>query len=153
VGELLARGAAEAQEALRSVLMRRERWEDRMMAVIERHQVQPYAAGVSDCFTMTMECVEAVIGERPFRSVRYKTDAGAAKAMLKRGFADLGEAMASAFPEQPRGLARRGDIALIPVEKGFGVALGVVVGGGIAWRGQAITILPMSAASGFHAVG
>jgi hypothetical protein len=134
-------------------LIRLEGWEDRMLAVIARHGAQPYAAGVSDCWTMAMDCVEAITGARPYRGVRYATDAGAAKAMLKRGFQDLGQAIAAEFPAIGRGLARRGDLALIPVERGFGVAAGIVVGGGIAWRSVELRILPVAVATAFHEVG
>ena len=134
-------------------MQRLEGWEDRMLAVVAAHQARPYEAGRSDCFVMAMECVEAVTGERPFADVSYSTDLGAARALRRRGFADLGEAMASLFPAVPRAFAHRGDIALIPVEAGFGVALGVVCAGGIAWRSSELVVLPMTAASGFVAVG
>jgi hypothetical protein len=121
------------------------------MAAIEHHRAQPYQAGVSDCFMMAMDAIEAVTGKRFYPDVSYTTDAGAAKQMKKRKFATLGEAISAVLPEREAGHVMRGDIALLQVDTG--IALGVVVGGGIAWRSDRVKILPMSEAIGFRAVG
>lgn len=130
--------------------MRRDGWEDRLHAVVERHRGQPYAAGVSDCFTMAMEAVEAVTGRRPYASVRYRSDARGFAIMKKKGFADLREAVAAIFLERPRAMAMRGDIAVL--DGTAGPTLGVVLNGGIAWKNRDVAILPLSAAVAVYAV-
>jgi hypothetical protein len=45
---------------------------------------------------------------------------------------------------------QRGDVALLQVDTG--IALGVVAGGGIAWRSDSVKILPLSTALSFLAV-
>jgi hypothetical protein len=132
------------------VLMRVENWDMALMDVIERHQGAPYSAGVSDCFTMAMECIEAVTGVRPYANVKYRTDAKGAAIMRKRGFKGLDEAVAALFPDRPRGFVMRGDIAVM--DGTAGPTLGIVISGGVAWKNDRVRVLPLGEAVRFFAV-
>ncbi|TPM59160.1 hypothetical protein FJ959_09840 [Mesorhizobium sp. B2-2-4] len=90
-------------------------WDRRLARVTEKHLAMPGVWGVSDCLQTDGEAVEAVIGANPFAEVagRYKTEAGAARLLRKRGFANVEEALASLFPKMPRLMARRGDLAVV----------------------------------------
>ncbi len=131
--------------------MRLDGWEVAALDLLTRHASAPYEAGVTDCWQMACETVAAITGRRPYAGVTYRTDAGAAKAMRKRGFSTPGAAMAAHLPERPAGHAMRGDIAVIPTEAGD--TLGVVWGAVIMVRvGHALEQRPLSAASRILAV-
>lgn len=133
--------------------MRKDGWEDRLLAVIERHGAAAYVPCVSDCWTMAMEAAEAVTGIRPYASVRYTTDAGALRAMSRRGFAALREAVAAVYAERPAGHWQRGDIAVVAAPTKTGDTLGLVYGPIILCReGHALRQLPLSAATAVFAV-
>lgn len=107
-------------------------WEDAVLAVIERHRALPYAAGEADCFVLCMDAIEAMTGTRPYADVRYRSDRGALRQLARRGFARLGDAIGALYPERPRGLARRGDIAVLTSDRGD--TLGLVWGGVVICR-------------------
>lgn len=131
--------------------MRVRGWEDAVLAVIERHRAQPYAAGKADCFVLCMEAVEAMTGTRPYADVRYQTDRGALRQLTRRGFARLGDAIGALFPERPRGLAQRGDIAVLTSDRGD--TLGLVWGGVVICRiGDAIGHASLASARVIYAI-
>lgn len=104
--------------------MRREDWPERLIETIGRHDRLPFGWGSSDCYLLPIDCVLAMTGAEPWPDVRgtYASEQGAAKQMRSRGFADLGEAFASAFAEIPVSLAGRGDLGLVAVPEGSGLA-------------------------------
>jgi hypothetical protein len=94
--------------------MRLPNWERRLKAALQKHMAMPAEWGVSDCYQLADDCVEAVTGERMHESsLGYKTEAGAAKKLIKRGFANVGEAFAARFEDVPVSLAQRGDLGII----------------------------------------
>lgn len=116
--------------------MRQPGWERRLNAAVQKHMALPAEWGVSDCYQIADDCVEAVIGERMHVDhLGYKTEAGAARKLRKRGFADVGEAFAARFSEVPPSLAQRGDIGVI--ERDGKVYGGVFTSIGFAARGEA----------------
>lgn len=130
--------------------MRIDQWDDNLMSVIMGHEARPYEAGSSDCWTMAMESIAAVTGVRPYADVKYKTDARGVAIMRKRGFETIGQAIGAVLSPRDKGHVQRGDIALLEVDTG--IALCVVVGGGIAWRSDTVKLLPMTSALSFLAV-
>lgn len=97
--------------------MRQPNWERRLTAVVQKHMDMPASWGTSDCYQFPDDAVEALTGERMHRaSFGYSTEAGAAKKLRKRGFANVGEAFAARFPEISPSLAQRGDIGVIERE-------------------------------------
>ena len=131
--------------------MRVSGWEDAVLAVIERHSATPYAAGSADCFVMAMDAIEALTGTRPYAQVRYRSDKGALLQLARRGFPRLGDAIGALFPERPRGLAQRGDIAVLNSDKGD--TLGIVWGGVVVCRvGHAVSQAPLAGARIIYAI-
>lgn len=88
-------------------------WEARLHDVIEHHRKLPSKFGVSDCYLICDDAVEAVTGERLYPGVYYTSEMGAAKELLARGFKDVGEAFASKLERVAPSLAHRGDIGVI----------------------------------------
>lgn len=112
--------------------MKQPGWEKRLNAVIERHMALPSQYGVSDCFLMPMDAVEAVTGIRHFPEDRaYKSEVGAAKRLRKRGFATVEDAFASLFETVSQLSAERGDIGVVEIA-------GVVCGGVFTVLGFAV---------------
>ncbi len=109
-------------------------WEARLSAYIAERAEMPFQWGVNDCALFGAGAVHALTGEdfgKPWRG-KYSTEAGAAKALKRRGFDDvagpftqaLGEPVAAAF-------ARRGDIV------SDGANLGVMWAPGALFVGEA----------------
>lgn len=89
-------------------------WEKRLKAVVEKHMALPSVYGVSDCYIITDDAVEAVIGEQMYKGVRnYKTETGAAKKLHQHGFETVEDAFAAKFEIIPASLAQRGDIGVV----------------------------------------
>ena len=89
-------------------------WESRLSRVIERHDAMPFNYGRSDCFVFVADVVEALTGVRIFAgSRRYKTEAGAARMLRRKGFETVADAFGSLFEEVPVALALRGDIGVV----------------------------------------
>ena len=131
--------------------MRLSGWEDRVLAVVERHRALPYAAGEADCFVLCMDAIEAMTGARPYADVRYRSDKGALRQLSKRGFVRLGDAIGALYPERPRGLAQRGDIAVMNSDRGD--TLGIVWGGVVICRiGDAVGQASLASARIVYAI-
>ena len=118
-------------------------WEARLSAFVAERVAMPFEWGVNDCGLFAAGVIDAVTGEdfgKPWRG-KYKTEAGAAKALKRRGFDDVtgpvtqavGEPVAPAF-------ARRGDIVSEGQNLGVmwaGGALFLSEGGLVLFRGLA----------------
>lgn len=88
-------------------------WENRLNAVIKKHQALPSQYGVSDCYLIADDAVEAVTGERMFPDIEYSNEIGAAKELRRHGFITVQDAFASKFEEIAPSLAHRGDVGII----------------------------------------
>jgi hypothetical protein len=94
--------------------MRPEGWEDRLLEEVERHGDLPFEYGVSDCITFAVDCAKAITGTDVMEHRRnYENQIGAAKALRREGFNDVGDFLASEFEEIPPALAGRGDLGVI----------------------------------------
>lgn len=123
--------------------MRREDWFERLSEAIDAHRNVPFQYGKADCLHFPLECVTAMTGET-FDLPNYKTEGGAAKALMKAGFISVGDALASRFQEIPPALAGRGD--LVEAMNGNQVAGGVCVGMEVVCKTEAGNVLlPRSA--------
>jgi hypothetical protein len=110
-------------------------WEQRLNAVVAKHQALPGEWGKSDCWIMAMDAVEAVTGERILPHLqRYSTEAEGYKVFRKAGYLEtVEEALASAFGEPIAPvLAQRGDLGVI--ERDGRVSCGVFTSIGFAVR-------------------
>jgi hypothetical protein len=98
-------------------ITRRDDWVTRLNAVTEAHRRVAPVWGVSDCLLAAMDVVAAMTGHDPVADIRgtYSTEAGAAKILLKRGYADVEYALADNFPHIGRLMARRGDLAVVEI--------------------------------------
>lgn len=104
--------------------MRVEDWPARLAEVIARHERLPARYGVSDCFTFPMDVVAALTGDDPWGDARdYETEGEAARALVARGFDDVGDAFAAVLKEIPNAFAGRGDIGVVEID---GTVYGVV---------------------------
>lgn len=93
-------------------MSRFEDWPQRLAVCIDQHKDKPFAWGTHDCVTFAAACVEAITGVNKLADigVTWSTELGAARAIKRLGFDNLGDAVASVLPEKARG--QRGDIVL-----------------------------------------
>lgn len=109
-------------------------WRARFAAEMDRQRREAFAWGTQDC-ALGLACgaVEALTGKdlRIGWRGKYKTPAGAVKALLAKGHANLADAIAATLPETPPAFARVGDIGLIEVDGALGQALCVVDASGL----------------------
>lgn len=102
--------------------MRLPGWENRLTALIERHLALPPEYGVSDCFVIADDGVEACLGQRLHELAgqkpvsAYKSELGAARLLRRRGFNAVSNAFGSVFEEVAPALAQRGDIGVVDHE-------------------------------------
>lgn len=111
-------------------LTRRPDWRARLHAEIEAHRREVFAWGARDCaLGLAAGAVEAMTGTDLRRGWRgkYRTAAGALRALRASGYETLGDAAAAVLPEVHPAFARDGDLALI--EEGEIGALAIFNGG------------------------
>lgn len=96
--------------------MRVPGWEGRLAAYIEAAQTEPFAWGSHDCALWAATWVQICTGGDYVSDWRgkYKTEAGAARLMLKRGYAGVEAIADDHLEEKPVRLAMRGDLVLHP---------------------------------------
>ena len=128
-------------------------WVKRLNAVVAKHLALPSQYGVSDCYIIADDGVEAVTGERMYAgALGYKTEAGAARKLRQHGFETVRDAFAAKFEEIPVALAQRGDIGVI--DRDGVLSGGVFTGVGFMTRGVgAVEFVPASAVSHAFKVG
>lgn len=120
-------------------------WEKRLKAAIGKHQALPSQYGLSDCYLLPDDAVEAVTGSTMYGAAarRYKTPAGAAKQLRRRGFETVEDAFRAKFVEIAPSLAQRGDIGVI--DSDGEICGGVFTAIGFAVRDErAVVFLPIS---------
>ncbi len=120
-------------------------WEKRLKAVIAKHQALPSQYGLSDCYLLPDDAVEAVIGSTMYGAAarRYKTPTGAAKQLRRRGFETVENAFRAKFTEIAPSLAQRGDIGV--VDSNGEICGGVFTAIGFAVRDErSVLFLPVS---------
>ena len=90
-------------------------WDRRLARVTEKHLRLPGEWGVSDCGLTVGEAVEAVTGVNPLAEFigRYSTEAGAARIMKRKGWANMEDVLASFFGPVNRLKAQRGDVGVV----------------------------------------
>lgn len=113
--------------------MRHPEWESRLNGVVAKHQALPGEWGVSDCWTLSMDAVEAVQGKRILPKLsRYKSEAAGYRVFAKAGFKTVEEALASVLEPVPVLMAQRGDVGVI--EREGVISSGVFTSAGFAVR-------------------
>ncbi|MBZ9873497.1 hypothetical protein LB542_21940 [Mesorhizobium sp. BR1-1-9] len=107
-------------------------WDRRLARVVNQHSRTPGEWGVSDCLLTVMDAVIATTGFDPAEDIRgaYKTEAGAARILRKRGFTDVEQALTSLFPPVATLMAQRGDVGV--VERNGALSCGFVCDRGFA---------------------
>lgn len=111
-------------------LTRRPDWRARLQVEIEAHRREAFSWGARDCaLGLAAGVVEAMTGTdlRDGWRGKYRTAAGALRALRAAGYDGLGDAAAGVLPEVHPAFARDGDLALI--EEGEIGALAVFNGG------------------------
>lgn len=120
-------------------------WEARLDVVVAKHQAFPGEWGLSDCYVIPDDAVEALTGARMYPKARaYKTEAGAAKQLRKHGFENVAEAFAAKFPGVPPILAQRGDIGVIERDGQFSGGVFTSIGFMTRAHGYPVEFLPVS---------
>ena len=122
--------------------MRHPDWEERLNAVVAKHQAMPGEWGKSDCWTLTMDAIRAVRGKGILTKLgKYKSEAAGYRVFAKAGFKTVEEALASVLEPVPVLMAQRGDVGVI--ERDGVISSGVFTSAGFAVRtiyGHAETI-------------
>ena len=122
--------------------MRHPDWEERLNAVVAKHQAVPGEWGKSDCWTLTMDAIRAVRGKGVLTKLaKYKSEAAGYRVFAKAGFKTVEEALASVLEPVPVLMAQRGDVGVI--ERDGVISSGVFTSAGFAVRtiyGHAETI-------------
>lgn len=115
-------------------MQRRNDWKPLLRAYLAAQAEAPFAYGSADCGAFAGGAVEAMTGENPHAKVagKYKTMAGALRALKRLGHDDHVAYAASLLTEIEPLYAAFGDIAV--VDSPEGPALGVVVGAHIEVR-------------------
>lgn len=90
-------------------------WDRRLARAVDRHVDIPGEWGKADCLLTCADIVEAITGVDPAADIRgkYKTEAGAARLLRRRGCSDVGEALAALFPTEAVLMAQRGDLGVV----------------------------------------
>ena len=132
--------------------MRHPDWLKRLNDVVAKHQALPAQYGVSDCYLIADDAVEAVTGSFMHGEAarRYTSPAGAAKQLRKRGFKSVRDAFAARFTEIPVLLAQRGDIGVY--DNNGEISGGVFTSVGFMVRGEQgiVFLLPTAALAAFR---
>jgi len=115
-------------------MKRLDDWKPRLRQYLAERAETPFVYGSADCGAFAGGAVEAMTGTNPLASVagKYKTMAGALRALKRKGYEDHVAYAASVLTEIDPLFASFGDIAVVPTEEG--PALGVVVGAHIEVR-------------------
>jgi hypothetical protein len=109
----------------RPVLVRLDRWPERLSMFLQERKAVPYAYGTNDCCSIVQDCILAITGTDVFPGVvRPTTQVGAARFLLERGFRtpeDLADALLEPLPTP--NLAQRGDVVSFEIEGEFHLAI------------------------------
>lgn len=137
-------------------LRRRHGWRPALFATLDRFRAEPFTwDGEHDCGMFFADCIEAMTGvdiAAPLRG-KYRSKAGAFRALRNLGFDDHVDYVASILPavENPA-LARVGDGAV--VASGDGPALAIVIGAQIAcYAPEGLGFVPFGSAVRAFRVG
>jgi hypothetical protein len=120
-------------------------WDRRLARLVPDIVATPGVWGKTDCLLTVMDVVREITGVDPAADIRgnYKTEAGAARILRRRGFADVEAALASLFPEIGRLMAQRGDVGV--VEQGALLSCGFICDRGFVARTEAgVLVLPQT---------
>ena len=94
--------------------MRVKGWERALLDVVARHRAQPFAWGVSDCFTLPLDAIIAITGADPWPGLHdYDSRLAAARCLKLEGYTTLADAFEDQFPEIEVPFAQRGDVGVI----------------------------------------
>lgn len=102
--------------------MRRSDWESALSAYLAERRGASIEWGVFDCAQFAGRAVEAMTGVNPIAEYRYKSEAGAWRAIKRFGFDSLASAVDAKFEQVPLAMARRGDLVM------HDGALGICIG-------------------------
>lgn len=108
---------------------------DALNAAVEHHSSLPFEWGKSDCFISSTDAAHGAHGNEMFKAFRkYKTEAGAYKALRKQGCETVADFFAKHLREIPPFQAQRGDLGTI--RRGDVIAAGVFTSAGFAVKGE-----------------
>lgn len=100
-------------------------WETALGRYLGSVEREPFAFGTHDCALFSANAVLAMTGEDPASEFRgkYRSQAGAVRAVRQAGYDDLAAVMDTKFPTVEIGYAKRGDVVM------HDGSLGIVMGG------------------------
>ncbi len=94
--------------------VRQPDWEQALADYLAAHGAAVFTWGTCDCAMFAAGAVAAMTGTDPAADIRgrYKSQAGAARAIKHAGFANLSEWVSAKFQEVPPAWAYRGDLVM-----------------------------------------
>lgn len=96
------------------ILTRAPGWDRALPLVIGKHMALPGEWGVSDCWMLTLDAVEAVTGTSILPHLRrYRTEAGGYRLFARHGLTTLEQALATVLQPVGRLSAQRGDVGVV----------------------------------------
>lgn len=95
-------------------MVRLSNWEARLAAYLEGRAGASLVWGKCDCCLFAAGAVEAMTGQDPMPEFRgkYRSQAGAFRALRTIGAGDLASTLSAKFEGRPIGHARRGDLVM-----------------------------------------
>lgn len=112
-------------------MIRLDDWDERLAGVLERHAALPGAWGVSDCWIMAADAIEAMTGAPFMPKLRgYDSEKAGYRLFARHRFKTVLEAFQSVLEPVAPLQAMRGDIAIVSGPNG--PSCGVVTMAGIA---------------------
>ena len=127
--------------------MRLDGWEEALDAVVRAAGERPFAYGAHDCCRFAAECVDAITGGDYLKrlSAEYHDEASMLAYLAATGGVQLAAMQWLGAGDERWSQARRGDVCLVPTERGDG--LGVCVGDRIAVAADhGLALYPLTAA-------
>lgn len=115
-------------------LIRHAKWRADLAAEMDRQRKEPFEWGKNDCLIgLAIGVIRALTGEDWSSKVdiKYKTAAGAQRALLKHGYKNLTELLRDHLPEAHPVNADIGDLVIVEVDGYAMQALGVMDFSGI----------------------
>lgn len=118
-----------------SGLVRHPDWQTRLIAYLSSVAARPFEPGHHDCMLFVAGCIEAMTGTDLAKGFRgYRSLAEGQRLLVRRGYRDHVDLVASLLEECPVPLARRGDVAVL--EEGPARSVGLVQGARVYVLGE-----------------
>lgn len=124
--------------------MRRTDWVEQLWRVVKAYDGVPFEYGRHDCCLFVARCIDAMTDSDLAWTLAYHYHDEPSALAFIRHECGIERAVSGFLGDTVDGLPRRGDVAMVPTERGDGV--GMCVGTTIAVAGDGVEFYPLSAA-------